>query len=80
MHLHDREETIGKRSMLQHIIFWEKIRYKLKGLHLFSDKTLLEVYKKISLYKELGSSRKTETNHERTKLSKKQETNLCAAM
>lgn len=43
MHLHVREEAVGKRCMLQHIIFWEKIRYKLKGLHLFSGETLLEV-------------------------------------
>lgn len=81
MHLHGTEEAVGKRSVLQHSIFREKIRYKLKGLHLFSDKSLLNNKNiKNQFNKELGSIRKTETNHERTKLSKKQETNLRAAV
>jgi len=31
MHLHDREEAVGIRSVLQHIMFWEKTGTSLKG-------------------------------------------------
>lgn len=31
MHLHVREEAVGKRCMLQHIIFWERSGTSLKA-------------------------------------------------
>lgn len=81
MHLHGREEAVGKRSVLQHSIFWEKFRYKLKGLHPFSGKSLLNNKNiKNQLNKELGSIRKTETNHERTSFKEGGDSPSCSSV